>query len=341
MKLFRPEHHEELSRLMDRQVNLKGWTKWGILYFTLWTQLSGAPDTSLSNSFETNFMVYMAARLYGLEHYDAWTFSCMKSKAGGDDGIVGDLPPEYIVRSAKMLGHILTCDVVKAGNLGVNFLSRYYSPRVWNGDPSSMCDFRRQMMKFHTTSKANASGEGWEVKKLREKALSYYLTDRDTPILGEFCATVLAIDDYKVGTESTTDIRWWSRFTLEDQFPQLGDHSWMVDVIKEQLPNICFETFDSWIAIAITGDLEGMLRPPLLLDEYQEIEAPPGSIVESSVSSLSSRSLEPPRVILKATRKAVETQLPVQSSQKKKKRRGKRRSAKKKSHSASGASTSG
>jgi len=270
MSLFYEHYLDELNELMNRQIFCKAFTKHGVQYNTMYSMLSGAGDTSFSNSLECFFKSYLGFRYAGFEPLHAYRNSSDNCVFGGDDSAEGDADPQCVVRAAKTLGHTQTNDVIMRGDRGVNFLSRYYSPMVWYGDPQSMCDFKRQILKFHSTPRRGVdySVEINCLKKLQEKALSFALTDRHTPIIGQFCVTVLQMCNTDVDVlmaQAKFGDRWWSRFEESEQFPQAPNADWMLDEITQQLPELDFKTFDEWIS-KVTKPSE-LLSPPLLLHE--------------------------------------------------------------------------
>ena len=288
MKLFREEYLDQLDELLKLQINRKGWTKHGVSYDSGLTQGSGGADTSVSNSLDTCLGAYLGARYAGKSKAEALSFIMTKFMAGGDDAIMADIEPERVSSAARTVGHVLTFETYNRGDPGVNFLSRVYSPEVWTGSPVSMCDFKRQMLKFHATPirGVNYRLTSNRLNKLAEKAVSFVLTDRKTPILGEFCERFLRnaqVDVDAVLVKVKTGERWWSRFDSSEQFPQ-DNGSWMVDVIKSQLPTLNFEVFDKWISEDMKAD--DFLSPPLLLDEFLEFKAPDMCVVNDRLGEL-------------------------------------------------------
>jgi hypothetical protein len=286
MRLFKPEYHEELDKLLKLQFNRVGWTKHGIRYESGETQASGGVDTSLSNSVDCAFGAYLGARYAGMPPAEAQSFLVTRLMVGGDDAIMGDISSDRVVAAAKTVGHVLTFDVYKRGDPGVNFLSRIYSPDVWYGAPFSMCDIRRQLLKFHTTP---IRGVNYAIArncldKLKEKCVSFYLTDPNTPVLGAYCKKVLGrIGPIQVNTGMKAE-RWWSRFEREVQFPQ-DEGGWMMDVLRTSIPNVSLSAFSDWLLEEVKHP-EDLLHPPRVNDEFLEFEPPEDCVVNDRVGPM-------------------------------------------------------
>jgi hypothetical protein len=189
----------------------------------------------------------------------------------GDDGVSPDLEPKAHERAAKRWGLRLKTAVVQRGDLGVNFLARYYSDGVWFGNRNSMCDVRRQMAKFHLATGA-CDTIALQRTKLREKALAYALTDRNTPIIGPICIKAL---------ELTTDLAevepagWWGKFNAESQWPnEAGD--WMEEVVEMLMPGAAIDDAKEWARNCSSWD---EFNNPLTVWESDETETKTNAVM--------------------------------------------------------------
>jgi len=131
------------------------------------------------------------------------------------------------------------CDVVKRGDIGVSFLSRNYSNRVWWNDPSSMCDIRRTLLKVHLTGRGYTDA----LDKLVTKAFCLSLTDGNTPIVKEYVSKVFALcPDHvlslKHSFERTGEHSWWAQYDESVQFPNNNDSGWMDVEVQAAFPEI-------------------------------------------------------------------------------------------------------
>ena len=264
MRAFHPRHHAEMLELQRSQYNLEGTTRHGYKYSTGWSRLSGSPETSPFNTICNTFISYLALRRtvkpggHGfLQATEAWA---KLGLYGGDDGITPDLSAAKLRSAATETGQVSTCVVIKRGEAGVEFLARRFSPDVWNGDTTSMCDIKRQLSKFHATAKVDVI----PTDKARQKALSYYLTDGNTPIIGPLVTRMLEI--LGPPTESTNNriVSWFGRFPKDVQFPNGRPGGkppdWMMDIVNQDLPNFDHAMFENWLENTAP---ENILRPPL------------------------------------------------------------------------------
>jgi len=241
----------------------------GKKYETGYARASGSPETSLFNTILTAFISFSAMCDLGLDYEQAW-----KSLGvyGGDDGLVA-IPRQFSAdqadaayrRSATTWGQVLKLDFKKSGE-PVQFLARFYGT-AWSGGQDSMSDVKRQLVKFHTTISmdVNMSPE----QKAVDKAIAILLTDKNTPILGEFARKVATVD-VQSRVEHDQAFRMtshWASFDREDQFPnEYG--IWMDDVVSSQMPDFDLELFKDWITY---GD---PMKPPQCLDLTPETHQP-------------------------------------------------------------------
>jgi len=175
---------------------------------------------------------------------------------GGDDGLTADVDPAKYVKAGALVGQVLTLTPVSRGALGVKFLARCYGPDVWFGDISSCCDIRRQITKIHTTVAlpTNVTPE----MKLVEKARAFFLTDANTPVIGDFTRMVLL---YSGGVPDTKFLRIWNSDLPSDvQYPN-EPREWYMDVVLKDMPEFSMEVFTNWISTI--ASLSDCLKPPI------------------------------------------------------------------------------
>jgi hypothetical protein len=238
--------------------------------------LSGMPCTSLLGTITSTFSIYVGLRTTKRadgEFYskdDAWLKLCTRCCASGDDVLMGDVSPETLRKGAKSIGLISDAYDVKNGEPGVVFLSRAYSPEVWNGCLNSMTCPKRQLSKFHTTTKiAGVTPE----EKLKEKARAYLLTDANTPVLGAFCRRVETICGPLLRNPKTAMLeRWQSDLDRDTQYPnEYGE--WMDDMFENELP--AFDTRGFHAHLSTVRTVEQLLNMPLFIEqETPKVKAP-------------------------------------------------------------------
>ena len=287
MRAFAPEYHEEVEKLMKSQHHCKGIGMFGTWYETLWSRLSGSPETSACNSIVTAFTAYVGYRLMGYTPEMAYVSLGIY---GGDDGLSPDMDPSCFKAAAEMLGLKLTCEMIRKGEPKVHFLARVYTPEVWWGNSISCCDLKRQLSKFHLCVPSSLTDP---VKKLTEKGFSYYLTDKFTPIIGPLVMKIKELmDKEKIvisPTVMTRDKSYSSLAEEDDQYPN-EPHEWFETYALEVVPSFDEEQWLDWLDASET--FEALLSPPCLLHpETPPIdgiaingEAPPMIAVPAAIS---------------------------------------------------------
>nr|UQB76066.1 RNA-dependent RNA polymerase [Flumine noda-like virus 20] len=174
--------------------------------------------------------------------------------------MTADVDPAAYVKAAVSIGQVLECEPVSRGCEGVQFLARVYGPDVWFGDLNSCCDLPRQLGKFHTTVRLPSNV--LPAEKLVEKAMSYYLTDKNTPIVGKLVRRVVDLAGIKLGSVPSRleIVPWFARYSEDVQFPN-EDSGWMEAYAARALPGFDRARFERWIASVDT--LQACLSPPL------------------------------------------------------------------------------
>jgi hypothetical protein len=260
MIMFRmfPSHTDELDDLMRSQYNLKAKLPHGTTYDSGTSRASGSPETSVFNTIASAFVSYCGHRRTKEDgsYRNAQASWRLLGLYGGDDGFTPNADPRAQARAAERVGQVLTGELLRRGDHGVNFLARYYSPDVWFGDGNSCSDIRRQLSKFHTTVRLPDNVSAAE--KLVEKARSFAATDPHTPILGDIVDKVLSLAD---GRPSDLDIgSWWSRYDRAVQYENYPAE-WMDDLFRRQVPDFAYSTFHDWLRSCKT--LQDVLSAPL------------------------------------------------------------------------------
>lgn len=254
LKLYNHDYHLEMLELMKSQTFLVATTKNGVQYDTGYARASGSPETSAFNSILNAFIAYLTFRMSKRsgKYMDAKQAWLALGLYGGDDGLTPDQDGKAAEKAARMMGQVMTVERTKRGDMGVTFLARCYGPDVWWGDDNSCCDIKRQLAKFHVTTRL--SSKVTPLTKLREKAYAFSLTDAETPILGWFVMRVLhhapvTRDRY----ENVLGI-WNSDVDKTDHYPNRFAE-WMFDLALDQLPNYDLLGFSNWVENASLEDL--------------------------------------------------------------------------------------
>jgi len=148
---------------------------------------SGDPRTTVCNTFSTGVGDYVSQRLDGRsprEAYDAMGLSY------GDD-IANSASKHSTVEAFRWLGYNHEYESFERNAPGVNFLSRFRGPLAWMGSDDSMANPRRAIISLCYSGHLP---KGWTKEQLIvAKALGYLETDAYTPLVGAFCATIVAM----------------------------------------------------------------------------------------------------------------------------------------------------
>jgi hypothetical protein len=275
ISMFHHEHHTAIIELHRSQFCQKAVTTMGVKYDTGNSRLSGSPETSMFNTLASAFMAYSAFRSMKVNGaYVTPTEAYAKlGLYGGDDGLTFDVSVKCYNHAARRIGQVLTADLVPHGELGIQFLSRFYSPNVWFGDVTSCSDIRRQVSKLHSSH--NMPSNVTPCEKLLEKAKSYYLTDHDTPILGQWARKILEIHYGEIlvnahqhelvkklcASEDKLRLRTWSSKTaFNTQYPN-DCSNWAEELVDVHLSDFDTKIFEDWLGECKT--LTEILKAPL------------------------------------------------------------------------------
>jgi len=272
-----------ISELHSSQFNQPAIGAMGTRYNTGYARASGSPETAAFNSIANAFVAYLTFRMTRIcggfiSPQEAWR---RLGIYGGDDGLTADVDPSLYTKASDLLGLKLDVELITRGCEGITFLSRKYGPHVWYGDANSCCDLPRQLTKFHTTVQLPPNVTPLE--KLLEKARAFFLTDKNTPILGELVSKITSIHGSDIEMkDSTVRIRSWnSLFPKEVQYPN-DDQGWMESYSEHSLGKFGFdfELFRKWLK-SVTC-LDDFLTPPLCA-EPKEPELKATMVVDEDI----------------------------------------------------------
>jgi len=209
-------------------------------------QASGAADTSLANTWRTAFLFYCALRLMGHIPVKAWGSLGI---FGGDDGIQGDISAEKVKEAATALNFEIECEEKPRGQ-PITFLSRWYSPDVWFGQPANICSARRTLRQLTKTGQTTIPKAFLRTQRVQ----SYRTSDNETPFIGQFLHT-LDLENEKNHPEAKKIPskyrfnRWYDRWRLENG--ELGwqsskdNYHWAEElVVKELGIDLCNQLLD-------------------------------------------------------------------------------------------------
>jgi hypothetical protein len=267
LRLFPAKYHVTLLSLLKSQTGLSAITKFGVCYNTGTARASGSPETSVFNTVLNAFIAFLTSRMTRvggryMDKHEAWQ---LLGIYGGDDGLSSDTDGKAAEKAARLMGQVMTVERVKRGDLGVSFLARHYGPDVWWGDSNSCCDIKRQITKFHLTTKL--SSKVTPLIKLREKSFALSLSDSNTPVLGWFAKRVLELMPMQ-RNEYNNHLRIWNAdIDQENHYPNVYAE-WMMDLFMSQLPDFDIDGFIQWVHYA---NIDQLLKAPVFMEPPEPV----------------------------------------------------------------------
>ena len=293
MRYFDTRYSVDLREDMEKQFGRTGYSIFGCKFDSGVSRASGVPETAIYNSIINVFIAYLTFRRTKVNGIymtpdEAWDLILRHVIVGGDDGwatgkgnVLKD--PTIYEKSAAMMGLTATIEVIPTGSDGVTFLSRIYSNTVWYGSPNSMCDPVRQFSKFHLT--ANLHFNVTPDQKYKEKILSFYCTDKNTPLIGALIERSMFLwqqnDEIKLDDDTLYDdplgIRSWAVATkafhddpASVQYPNENVDNWMDPLVTAALGTYDFIGFHKYVAEVI--DPHDFLNMPQF---FGDVDDPP------------------------------------------------------------------
>jgi len=192
LRWFDQKYHVELAEMEHEQYNLLIRTLFNLFYETEFALGSGSGETTPRNNISTGLMYYIAYRTWKKEGVFMAPEAAMdrldnQTVWSGDDSGAADLDLKQLQLAAACLGFIVKGKMVRRGDTGYQFLARDYTAEVFSGCPDSCASLSRQLPKFFCCTGRNIDPSQMAVLK----ALSYYITDGNTPVLGELSKKIL------------------------------------------------------------------------------------------------------------------------------------------------------
>jgi hypothetical protein len=227
MRAFAPEYHNEVLALLKKEAYAKGVTSHGLVYEVDYNTLSGSSMTSWRNSVINAFLNYVAIRTNILDPKEAYEALGIY---GGDDGITCDIDPSILERIVAKMGMLLKAEKLDIGS-PIPFLGRLYiDPWTTN---ESIIDVCRQVKKFHLTSSPTIVPTNLV---LYRKAEGYCITDKDTPIISDWCNWVKKnvpapsdADLKRFQKYLDVDTTFWSKY--DSPFPTITSHDLVRSIV--------------------------------------------------------------------------------------------------------------
>jgi hypothetical protein len=131
--------------------------------------------------------------------------------------------------------------------------------------------------------------------KLAEKAYAYFLSDKNTPILGWFVSKVVSF--YDPSTFANLHDVWNAGLDAELHYPNQEINGWMLTYAEQALSGFDFKRFQGWLDGKHT--LTTLLSPPLCIEPKAAISAVPvvvdGDVVGGPVRKNRTRAKDHPK----------------------------------------------
>jgi hypothetical protein len=267
LRMFPTDYHDSILALHKLQYNQRATTTFGVAYHTGFTRESGSPETSIFNSIGNKFIAFLARIIDNATPEEAFSNPGIY---GGDDGLTANIEPHILIQAAEMVGQKFESSRRNPGDV-VPFLSRQFSPYVWNGEPTSICDLNRTLRSFNVTVDLKGVTP---LEKLLEKSRAYYLTDSNTPFIGKFVSKVQELygpSALRPNPDLIQIVGWFARETKENQWPN------NYDLVEGSLPLPDYmdrHKFDSYVDSCKT--VEDLMKIPqcynLTIDQPKNVD---------------------------------------------------------------------
>jgi hypothetical protein len=261
-RLFATAFHVDMLRVQRSQHHQNARTSAGVKYETLFSRLSGSPETSNFNTLVNAFTAYVAYRRMHYTPIESWEH-LLRAFFGGDDGLVPDVADSAIEKAAESTGLRIKAESIRHGAMGIQFLARTYGPNVWTGDTNSMCDLPRQLTKFHLTTPLPA--DVTPEQKLLEKARGFLHSDTHTPIIGQYISRVCFWGGGMPVSRHAKTIRSYTGFVERRVHYPNFPAQWMTDEAYRVLPNADPSRLVQFAERA--RSLIDLLNPPCIMPE--------------------------------------------------------------------------
>lgn len=263
-----PSQHRTFIALHDddREIKVRG--TFGFTWDLQNERGSGSAITSDGNSLISAFMSYYRFRL-GRKVLEPEVAYSLIGVIGGDDTVVPSTEyfAENYKKAANKIGHEM--EVKKCPPDRVSAFGRIYYG-LFNGSKNSSSDPSRVLVKLHVTAGPIKDEEERKLR-LEQKALSLWFTDRETPILGDYCEfilkhsryrDVLVMDDKAVGKtlklvfSKQKDLSNGIYFAVHDEATRFVNECEpaMEEVWNLECYNFELDKFNHWIRTAKTTE---------------------------------------------------------------------------------------
>nr|WKV33382.1 MAG: RNA-dependent RNA polymerase [Riboviria sp.] len=217
LRLFHSRYAKELGELLDAEVKCKATTATGKAYDPGFSRLSGSPLTTDGNTIIVAFVLYCAARKAG--YIEEGEIHRIPGLVYGDDQMAKHVPEELLVAVATDLGLGLKVETARIGQ-PFTYLSRVFID-AWSTKTTIQSPLRA-LSKMHLSCVRNVDPR----IVARYKAEGYYVTDRCTPLISDYCLRIIAdtsdvTELHLANPQLKRDANWWlTEFGSDASWPQ-------------------------------------------------------------------------------------------------------------------------
>lgn len=251
LRFFHVDHHPTIVRNFETELKAHARSKTGVEYDLDGSRLSGSALTTDGNTLINAFASYCALRQV-FTAQEAWDHMGLYY---GDDGVDLSVPRVDYVKAAKMLGLDVKINLVPSGHR-LMYLGRVY-PNIWLSR-TSYSDLFRALGKLHLVNAGTL-----EIDEAHaNKAQGYFVTDRLTPILSQYCQAILKKKRYNVATMDYDELE-----RINSPWPQPDEWLMAADI------SINYGITDLDAAMKKIENWDCDTEPPFLL--HNEVKLPP------------------------------------------------------------------
>jgi hypothetical protein len=251
MRWVNPKYKSSLQADLLKVFVQRGRTSHGVPFSPGFGTRSGSPITTCSNTMICAFVVFCAYIRLGFTPEEAW--KAMGLYFGDDGATAADEGlADAIEAVANDLGLKLKCEVIQRGQ-PFPYLGRYFVDLSICND--SFQDPLRTISKLHITANRELSPE----QAMANKALGYYVTDKETPLIGTWADAVLDITGLTKMKNATRE----EEYKASNTWPQQNKH-----LIDEAFATVFSKQTGRNVTASEIAALDDVLRGTKALDRF-------------------------------------------------------------------------
>jgi len=205
-----PDHHDEITDLLDDAEWQPAMTALGQLFAYGIGRMSGVNETAAFNTVDQAFVQFVAYRRADYDFKQSIRF-LEAGLLGGDDGLVPHVGQD-LPATAELLGMKVTYRVFDSES-PCRFLGRWYLFGSQSTD--SVQDIMDFVSNLHIVS---CAGNISTPQALVNYATGLYVTDSKTPLIKEFCESVFRAYPNLSRAIHRNDEWWFKTYDLDDPF---------------------------------------------------------------------------------------------------------------------------